>query len=80
MPVRHNEQVPLADREAVPAGIAEIVLRYDLISTGVAERAFHRFHDENIWIVIRYGFFHVPVGNRETDIASHIDMAATHRV
>ncbi len=42
MPERDHEHVPLADRVAVPAGIAEIVLRYDLISdrdcrTGISQ-------------------------------------------
>jgi hypothetical protein len=47
MPERNYEQVPLADRVAVPAGITEIVLRYDLICEGIAERAFHRLHASN---------------------------------
>jgi hypothetical protein len=37
MPERNYEQVPPADRVAVPAGITEIVLRYDLISEGIAK-------------------------------------------
>ena len=41
MPVRDEEQVPPADREAVPAGVAEIVFRDNIFSNGIAERALH---------------------------------------
>src|SRR5208283_41024 len=40
VPERDHEQVPPADREPVPAGIAEIVLCDNLIRDGIAERAF----------------------------------------
>ena len=35
MPERDHKQVPLADRVAVPAGIAEIVLRHVSSATGL---------------------------------------------
>jgi hypothetical protein len=41
MPEWDHEQVPRADRVAVPAGITEIVLCNDIICNGIAERAGH---------------------------------------
>jgi len=34
MPERHHEQVPPADREAVPAGIAQLIPGDDVLSEG----------------------------------------------
>ena len=46
MPVRHEEQVALADRVPVPAGIAEFVLCYNIIGKRLAERTLcWLFHD-----------------------------------
>lgn len=58
MPERDHEQVPLADRVAVPAGIAEIILCNDVIRQGIAERAVHwRLHASNPLTSIRYSHF-----------------------
>ena len=58
MPERDHEQVSLADRVAVPAGITEIVLCNDLIHHGIAERAGHGIlHASNPRTSMRYSHF-----------------------
>ena len=54
----------LADRVAVPAGIAEIVLRNDLIRDGIAERTSHgRLHASNPLTSIKYLHFSIKLSN-----------------
>jgi hypothetical protein len=47
MPERDYDQVALTDGVAVPAGIAEHVLHYNIISEGIAERTLQRLHASN---------------------------------
>lgn len=54
---RDHEQVAPADRELVPAGIAEVVLRKDVISEWIAERALHMLHASNPRTSMRYSHF-----------------------
>jgi len=58
MPEWDYKQVPVVDRVAVPTGIAEIILRYDVIRDGIAERAGHgMLQDWYPRTLIRYSHF-----------------------